>query len=208
MDPFTILAIAQGGLGLLQGLNGWVNMQNAKRPKYEIPQSVIEATRIARDLANQNMPGYNNSLMQNALATSNALRFAQESGNALNVAPALAAVQAKGAREIDIANANFRLQTKQNLQQQLARMAEEEKTAWQMNKFAPYADLMHKSQTEIGAGIKNVFNAGSLFAFNDGFSGNPQSNQQKISWNWGNPNTIYNTNNIDASINSGGGLIG
>lgn len=187
MDPLTIMAIAQFGLGAIQGLSGLVNRANATRPTYKMPESVKEAVNLSNFLRQSDMPGYSNAIQQNNLAASNVLATVQQSGDALLSAPLIQQMQASGARNIAVENMRYKDAANRNYQEALMRKAEYQDREWQINKFAPYADLMRESQNQIGAGTKNIFGALDImpeFSFNSGVdagSGLAGSGLSKIS---------------------------
>ncbi len=134
---------------------------NAKRPKYETPRSEREALALAKiRAADPNMPGEQRAIDRAMLAEANAVRGAQDSGNAMEVIPAIAAGTQGSLADIAAQSAQFQNQDLNQLDSALSRDAEYQDQEFQINKFAPYAQKYELKQQLFGGGLENIAKAG------------------------------------------------
>jgi hypothetical protein len=157
MDPLTMMALAQTGLGLFQSVTGGGLLASAKRPEYKRPQEANTALAIAQARAQSDMPGLSRNLDQNALAAANAISASTQGGRGIEVAPVIQAQQQQANAAAFTRNAQYKDQSLANYQRQLAVSANYADTEFQMNKFAPYMDKVTQGKTLLGGGLQNAF---------------------------------------------------
>lgn len=151
MDPATI--------GLLLNAGGLIarNMMGSGRPKYDIPQSSRQALARAKVLADDpSSPSESRNLDLIGISTANAVRAAQEGGNALEVIPTIQAEQNRATQQVFAQSAEQNRVDEQDLIRNLAMMAEKEDLAYQMNEFAPYAEQQQETRDIFGAMAENL----------------------------------------------------
>jgi hypothetical protein len=154
----------KGIIGTGQVVGGGISMLTNRRPDYEIPESTRQALALAQaQYADPYMPGYERAEENIGLATSNAIRAAQEGGNAR--AGFQGAVAEAGAATRDLAARNEMAQQadSERLQRVLQVMAQAEDMEFQMDEFAPFADRQQMSADIIGAGLENYIGAAEDF---------------------------------------------
>lgn len=161
----AIPTIIKGALGAGQLIGGGISMLTNRRPDYEIPESTRQALALAQaQYADPYMPGYERAQENIDLATSNAIRAAQEGGNAR--AGFQGAVAEAGAATRDLAAQNEAAQQAdmERLQRVLQVVAQAEDLEFQMDEFAPFADRQQMSSDIVGAGFENLLGASEDFA--------------------------------------------
>jgi hypothetical protein len=167
MDPMTAAILGRAALGGGQILGSLLT--KAKRPKYEIPKSEREALAMAKlRAADPNMPGQQRAEDRAMLAEANAVRGAQDSGNAMEVIPAISAGTQGNLADISAQSAQFQNQDLDRLDSALSRNAEYQDQEFQMNEFAPYAQKYELKQQLLGGGLENIAKAGEQFVLNGG----------------------------------------
>jgi len=155
-----IPAIVQG-ITALQQMSDGQDKANAQRPEYKIPEEVSRSLAIAKaNYADQTMPGESRMMDQNNLAAANAVKAITEGGGSLSAIAGVQAQQSKFAGDILTQSQNYQRQDEQQYQQLLGTMADYKDQAFQMNKFAPYAQNYAEGRQEVGAGLQNLY--GSL----------------------------------------------
>lgn len=153
MDPMT--------LGLLLNAGGMIASQigGNNRPKYEIPDSAKQALGQARLLAyDQSSPGESRKMDAARLSSANAVRAAQEGGNALE---AVAGIQGQENRATQGILAESEMDQRRDMDQymnMLLGMGEKEDLQFQMNEFAPFADKQNEMRDILGAATQNMYN--------------------------------------------------
>lgn len=111
------------------------------RPEYQIPGALKENVDTSRREAQfGELPGYRNALDRNDVAAANSLSAASEAGNALGMIPSIQANKSKADLDLETANADYRRQNLGMLYAANRDLAGAQDTAFQMNKFAPWAD--------------------------------------------------------------------
>jgi len=150
MDPMT--------LGLLLNTGGLIASQiGGNRPKYEIPDSAKQALGQARLLAyDQSAPGESRKMDAARLSSANAVRAAQEGGNALE---AVAGIQGQENRAVQGILADSEMAQRKDMDDYmnlLLQMGGKEDMAFQMNEFAPYADKQNEMRDILGAATENL----------------------------------------------------
>jgi hypothetical protein len=152
MDPMT--------LGLLLNTGGLIASQiGGNRPKYEIPDSAKQALGQARLLAyDQSAPGESRKMDAARLSSANAVRAAQEGGNALE---AVAGIQGQENRAVQGILADSEMAQRKDMDDYmnlLLQMGNKEDMAFQMNEFAPYADKQNEMRDILGGMTQNLYN--------------------------------------------------
>jgi len=185
MDPMTIAALIQAGIGLAGGIQKGVasvkqkKMANeygkTKRPDYQIPPSLQKATDMAR--ANLN-PEINKQLLQEIAANSaTAINRAGKVGT--STADMLAAIGGINANE-NAAKRQFFGDNQQRkdlmlgqYMNQLGAMAGQENKAWEWNKAQPYLNAQDAAQALNQSSAQNA--AGALGDLAAGLGGSAKS---------------------------------
>jgi len=185
MDPMTIAALIQAGIGLAGGIQKGIasakqkKMANeygkTKRPDYQIPPSLQKATDMAR--ANLN-PEINKQLLQEIAANSaTAINRAGKVGT--STADMLAAIGGINANE-NAAKRQFFGDNQQRkdlmlgqYMQQLGAMGGQENKAWEWNKAQPYLNAQDAAQALNQSSAQNA--AGALGDLAAGVGGGAKS---------------------------------
>jgi len=188
MDPMTIAALIQAGIGLAGGIQKTVASakQNkmakeygkTKRPEYQLPPSLQKATDMAR--ANLN-PAVNSQLLQEiGTSSANAINRASKVGS--STADMLAVIGNANAQE-NAAKRQFFGDNQQrkdmmlgNYMNQLSAMAGQENKAWEWNKAQPYLNSQEASQALHQSSAQNA--AGALGDLAGGIAGGANSLMQ------------------------------
>lgn len=158
MDPITA-SILLGAATNVAGF-GLKEFMGADRPEYEIPDSAKQALAQARILqADQYMPGEQKAMDRAGVSSANAIRAAQESGNALESISGIQGQYDKTSQDILARSEADQRADHERLMQQLGLMSQYEDQKWQMNEFAPYAENQQETRDLVGALSTNVSNA-------------------------------------------------
>jgi hypothetical protein len=167
IDPLTIMAAAQGALGIGQMVKGAIQ-GSKKAPKMEIPQAAQQALQIAKTQAGQTqMPGQ--SIMEDKLASQAAAatqRLLESSGGGGGALGGIAQINQGLSNQMGgilMNQANYVAGQKQNLQNQLGNMAGWQDRQFQMNEMQPYLQEMDASRRSKDAGMQNLWGAASGF---------------------------------------------
>ena len=163
MDPLTIMALAQVGLGIGQMVKGAIGSLG-KAPTMEIPKSATQALNIAKTQAGQSMmPGQ--KIMEDKLASQAAAasqRIMEASGGSGAALGGLAQVQ-RGLNDqlgnLAMNQASYIDQQKQGLRGELGNMANWEQQQFQMNQYQPYLHQMDASRRLTESGMQNLWGA-------------------------------------------------
>jgi len=163
MDPMTMMALAQGAMGLTQAIGG--AFSSAKRPEYKMPEAVRQSLALAKvNVANPYSPGYSQAKAESDLTMANQLSAAQQQGNPMEAIQTIAAGQQKANRDLQMYNEQDQKTDISNFQGELGKVAQAQDLMFQMNEFAPYQDKSQQSKNMIGGGIENIFAAGGQYA--------------------------------------------
>lgn len=150
IDPQTLAL-------LLNTVGGIYSATNRSRPKYDIPKSAREALQTARILAaDQQAPGESRNLDQINLGAANAVRAAQESGNVLEVLPAIYGESNRAKQDVFARSEADQKRDIANLMQALSQNADYQDLQYQMNKFAPHAQRQQEMRDILGAAAQNA----------------------------------------------------
>lgn len=150
IDPQTLALI-------LNTVGGVYSATNRSRPKYDIPQSAREALQTARILAaDTQAPGESRNLDQINLGAANAVRAAQESGNVLEVLPAIYGESNRAKQDVFSRSEADQKRDIANLMQALGQNADYQDLQYQMNEFAPHAQRQQEMRDILGAAAQNA----------------------------------------------------
>lgn len=155
-----IPSLISGGVGLAQTIGGALGSFGAKRPKYEIPESLKQSVALAR-IRTQDpyAPGYTQAKENLDLAAANALYASQQSGNAQIGLGEIVGQTEAGYRNLQEQNIQSQQRDISEYQSALGEMAKAEDLQFQMNEFAPYAQKYQQSRDIFGAGLENIMGA-------------------------------------------------
>jgi len=167
MDPFTLMSLVQGGVGIAQTIGSL--FKKDERPTYEMPNALKQSLALANAQVGARMPGYTQATDQANMVAANQLSAASQSGNALEAVQTIAGSQQGAMRDIAQLDAQSERQDIANLQQTLAQVAQAQDQEFMANEMAPYQDSSQEKRDLMGAGMENVFGAMNLFAV----GGNP-----------------------------------
>ena len=146
-------------MGLLLNAGGLIGreLMGSSRPKYRIPQSARESLSRARILADDTVsPVEQRQLDEIALSTANAVRAAQESGNALETVASIQGQQDRATRQVMADSAADQRRDIEMLMRALGQTAEREDLQFQMNEFAPFAERQQEVRDIFGAAAQNA----------------------------------------------------
>lgn len=150
--------IMQGALGAGQAIGGLMGLRD--RPEYEIPDALKQSVALARArVSNPYMEGYTQATEQLDLQTANAIRAAQESGNAQEAIAGVAGAQQRGASDLARMNEESQRRDIDSLVSVLGSLSQAQDQEWQMNEFAPFADSSREARDVFGAGMENLYGA-------------------------------------------------
>ena len=173
MDPFTIMSLAKGALGLGQTIGSL--FKKDERPISEMPNALKESLALANAQVGSRMPGYTQAVDQANMVAANQLAAAGQSGNALEAVQTIAGSQQGAMREIAQADAQAERQDIANLQNTLAQVAQAQDQEFMANEMAPYQDSSQEKRDLFGAGMENVFGAMNMYAV-----GGPMAKKKQI----------------------------
>lgn len=158
MDPITASILLSAGTNLAGfGLKKFLG---SERPEYEIPDSARQALSLARiQAADPNMPGEQKAIERAGVSSANAVRAAQESGNALEATSGIQGQYDATTQNILARSEADQKNDQQRLAQQLAQMAQYEDMQYQMNEYAPYAERQQETRDLVGSLSTNLSSA-------------------------------------------------
>ena len=161
MGLATIAAIAQAGYGIYQSIKGAKDRKKlkGKRPKYEIPQELLQNMSIAQRMAAEGLPE-----AQKQEYLQNVDRSAQLSLRGLSSRRAGVGAIAGVQQGMNLASQRLMsLDAQQRLQNQKLAMGARERVAgardvaFNINKLQPYQQAYGEAKELQGAGIQNIF---------------------------------------------------
>jgi hypothetical protein len=168
------------GLGIGTGIQALLGagqligglLSKPKRPKYNIPGAVGEATANARRMANANVrPGNDQALQVIDRNATNGIQTAKSlSGSASQVLDFASKANNERLRALgqnNAMNSQFAFNSRMNLQGQLGRHAQYEDKAFQLNKLDPYSQRAQLKSSLIGSGLQNLWGAAEAKSFQD-----------------------------------------
>lgn len=141
-------------------LGGAIGSLTNKRPEYEIPDSLRQSLSLAKAaFLDPKMSGYEQAAESIDMQTANQLAAATQGGRGAESVAALAGQQQAAYRDLEAQNQLSQDRDRAGLTSELAKVAQAEDMAWQMNEFAPYKDKAQRSADVFGAGMENVVGA-------------------------------------------------
>lgn len=204
--------VANIGSGLLSGITGFFQRRKAKkelaklqRPEYTIPEEIIKSQKMAELSANEGLPSAQyNKAMQNIQRTqANMLAGANDRRSGLMALPKIQQAASDATLNLDVADANARLQNQKTLYGVSGQTAQYKDKAFDINKMQPYQQNLNYYQSLLGAGNQNllagadkILGGGASLLFGSGGSG--QSRSMRAGRSSGAP-TYYNGYNSDSS---------
>jgi len=176
MDPMTMAMMAAGAI---QSVSGIIGQGKAKklgsepRPEYQMGQGIIDNQALTESMAGQ---GLTDSSMQ--LYTQNAQRGLTRSidavlrgGGSANMIGDISQSYNDGLSNMSIANDQAQFRNINNYLNANTAMAAEQDKAWQINKFAPWADkqklaaeMRANADKNVMGGVNTAMSAGAGFA--------------------------------------------
>lgn len=151
-------AIIQGVSGIAQLLSG--AGKKAKRPEYEIPDSVKQSLALSKMQATSPyMAGYSKAKTNIDLSTANKVAAAGQYGNAQESLSGIMGQEASSLRNLDAANEEAQRKDVLNYQKSLKEYGSYEDLEFKLNKLDPYKDAAAEQRDIFGAGMENLFGA-------------------------------------------------
>lgn len=160
-----ITTALQMGLGMAQQARANKEKQEAqnRRPSYDAPEGAKRALKMQEQAQASGMPGYNRALQQLQSNKANTFRRVLEgargSADIANVASSLQASSDDAIQNLNVQDAAFREQARQNVVGQLGNMADYQDKAWQWNYQDPYLRDYSESNQRHFAGMQTMNNA-------------------------------------------------
>lgn len=166
MDPLTLMAIAQGAMGVGQKIIGGIKKKKAKAnfDPYEIPSSVNMMLDKAGSLASQtDIPGadiYRSKAQSNAAQTiENSQRVAGSTSDVLGTLSGTQQNLDNFYQDIAAKGAEYYQQNQAQLQNALQTMGQYETERWKQNEYLPYLQAMGDANAMGQAGNQNIGSA-------------------------------------------------
>jgi len=166
MDPLTLMALAQGAMGVGQKVASGIQRRKAEKnfTPYEIPTSANLALDRAYSLASQtDIPGadiYRSRAQSNAAQSIEAAqRTAGSTGDVLAALPSAQANLDTFYQDIAAKGAGYYQQNQAQLQNALNTMAGYETERWRQNEYMPYMQALQTSSLTGQAGNQNIGSA-------------------------------------------------
>jgi|LakMenE01Jun11ns_1017448.scaffolds.fasta_scaffold9906633_2 hypothetical protein len=168
MDPLTIMALAQGGMAIYQGIQGLTAAKKNKAPQYTIPSEYKQNLAAAQMTAAGGLPNASKQLAQQQMGRSTASGLAQfQDRNMVATGVAgLAQAQADQANRLAAMDADARLKGDlqvANARATIAGAKDKEFAIKQQN----YLQRAKANAEMISAATQNLFGAGESYASND-----------------------------------------
>lgn len=166
MDPMTIMALAQGAMGVGQKIASGIQRRNAEKnfTPYEIPSSVNLMLDKANSLASQTeIPGadiYRSRAQSNAASTIE--QSQRVAGSSSDVLGTLSGVQGNldtFYQDIAAKGANYYQENQAVQRDALNTMAGYETERWRQNEYLPYIQALQTSSMTGTAGNQNIGSA-------------------------------------------------
>jgi len=167
MDPMTAMAIAsaipqvtKAITGISQKQKGKQLAQEAIRPDYKTPESVLKAVDIAKALSAGELPGvdqYRSDISQVASqGMAGVIESAQSPAAVAQMASTLNTQQGQQLRDINTRQADYKTRIQQAYSDAMKYLGGFEQKEWEMNKFNPFVDKARAAEAMTGAGMQNV----------------------------------------------------
>ena len=168
MDPITLAALAQGGIGLAQMVGGMVT-NVPSRIKYQPAAATQQAVNMAEREANASlMPGYaqaQQGINQNAAnAVNTVAQNASSSSDILNAASGAQTMANRSLSDLVRMNMQNKAHRRGVHLQTLGQLAREQNHAFQINEIQPYQEAAQTKSALLGGGLQTLTDAGSQYA--------------------------------------------
>lgn len=164
--------LANMGGGLLSGVVGYFQRRKAKkelaklsRPQYEIPQEILKNQKMAELSANEGLPSEQyNKAMQDINTTQNSLLAgATDRRSALMALPKLARQANESKMNLNVADAQARMQNQRTLYGVGAQTAQYRDKAFNVNRMQPYTEDKNYYMGLLGQGNQNLLSGADRF---------------------------------------------
>ena len=144
-------------VGIRQQQQGKKALNGLQRPTYEIPGEVKTAVGLAKaNYADPRFEGQNALENRIGANTANAVQMAYDSGDPMNAISAIQANANQAAANVGAEAAKQQRTDMSELVNMMDVLAKYKDQAWQMNKFAPYAEKYNEAREQVGAGQHNI----------------------------------------------------
>ena len=151
--------------GLIGGITGLFQKRKAKKllreageqPTYNIPQEILNNQKRAELAANEGLPSqqYSNAMKNIQRSQTNALTGALDRRSALMALPKIQQQANDAYANLDVADANARMQNQKTLYGIGAQTAQYRDKAFQINQMQPWERKYNYAQQLLGAGNQN-----------------------------------------------------
>ncbi len=161
--PFQAISeILKLGYGAYQTAQATNTLNTSQRPTYKTPGQIKELEALSRQqYGDPFVPGQTTA--QDRIDQNAATAYQQSAGSG-NPFAAIAAIQANqqaGTLDLQTAAAQTQRQDLEAYKQALQVGAQYEDAEFQLNEFAPYADIQQEARDQLGAGTKNIYSGTS-----------------------------------------------
>lgn len=178
-EGFTGIGMAWGGAEMTEKAQKEINKQWDLYPTYEIPTSIVTATDLMRQRAQQGLPGEEliaaNLQAQTAQGVSASREAATSAADLLGATTNLYGTQTQAMRDLQIASARQKSLNQQQYAQALNTMAQYEEQAFKYNEYIPWGIRMNELQANKQAGMDLVTEGwGTQTASYETFAGSSQ----------------------------------
>ena len=167
MDPITLAALAQGGIGLAQMVGG-IATKAPDRPKYSPAPAIQQAVNLAEREASAIMPGYGHATQQINQNTANAVNtVAQNASSSSDILNAAGGAQTRANMSMsDLVRMSMQDKARRRgvHLQTLGQLANEQNKAWEYNQRRPFEEAREVRSSLLGGGLQTLTNAGSQYA--------------------------------------------
>lgn len=151
--------------GLVSGVAGFFQrraakkmLRNLNRPQYTIPEEITKSQKMAEMSASEGLPSaqYNKAMQNIQRQQTNSVAAAQDRRSALMALPKIQQAATDAALNLDVADANARLQNQKTLYGVSGQTAQYKDKAFQINQMQPYQEKYQYAQSLLGAGNQNL----------------------------------------------------
>lgn len=193
MDPMTMQMIGQKVAGVGQSVSGLIGgivglgqrrqarrlLRNLHRPTYNIPNEVLQNQKMAQLAANQGLPSaqYAQAMQNISRQQNQALQNTMDRRGGLMTIAQNQQSANDAMLNLDVANANARLQNQRTLYGVNSDLAGYRDKAFEVNQMQPYQQKFQYANSLLGAGNQNIMGGidkiigGTLGAFGGGGGG-------------------------------------
>lgn len=167
-------ALSNVGGGLISGVAGLLQRKKAKKllreageqPSYQIPQEILRNQKMAEQSANEGLPSqqYNNAMKNIQRSQVSALSGALDRRSALMALPRIQQQANDAYSNLDVADANARMQNQKTLYGIGAQTAQYRDKSYQINQYQPWERKYNYGMQLLGAGNQNLIGGLEKFA--------------------------------------------